>query len=355
MCTIEALWAHVPALAGALEGHHLVGDALHGGVDGGGAGLPGLLHIGLGSQVRAAALEQGELDAADLGAGGLLHGLSQVSGQAAQLGVAEAVGGGGLGLGHEGAVGVVDALGHGHHALAGLIIDGLHVGEELVHVEVGLGQIHQVGAAAGEGGQGGGTGQPAGVAAHDLDNGDHAGVVYVGVLPDLGAGGGDILGGRGEAGAVVGAVQVVVDGLGHAHDAALIAHLLHILGDLVAGVHGVVAAVVEEVAHIVLLKNLQNALIIGIVHIGVGQLIAAGAQGGGGGVLEQVQLRGVLLGHVVQLVLQNALDAVGGAQHPGDAVRLQSGLDDALSAGVNDGGGASGLANDACAGEFFHV
>ena len=177
----------------------------------------------------------------------------------------------------------------------------------------------------------------------------------MGVLPDLGAGGGDVLGGRGEAGAVVGAVQVVVNGLGYAHDAALIAHLLHILGDLVAGVHGVVAAVVEEVADIVLLEYLQDAPVIGVIHIGVGQLIAAGAQGRGGGELQQIQLRGVLLSHIVQLVLQHALDSVGGPQNAGDAVSLQSGLNHALSTGVNDCGRTSGLANDAGAGQLLHV
>ena len=99
-------------------------------------------------------------------------------------------------------------------------------------------------------------GQPAGMAAHDLNNGHHPSVIDPGVFVDLDAGGGDILGGGGEAGAVVGSKQVVVDGLGHAHHAALIADLLHVLADLVAGVHGVVAAVVEEVAHVVLLEDL---------------------------------------------------------------------------------------------------
>ena len=154
---------------------------------------------------------------------------------------------------------------------------------------------------------------------------------------------------------MVGAVQVVVDGLGHAHDAALIAHLLHILGDLVAGVHGVVAAVVEEVAHVVFLEDLQDALVVGVVLVGIGQLIAAGAQGRGGGVLEQLQLGGVLLTHIVELVLQHALDAVGGAQHPGDAVGLQSGLDGALGAGVDDRRGAAGLTDDTCSSKFAHV
>mgnify|MGYP006922480915 CR=1 FL=1 len=41
---------------------------------------------------------------------------------------------GGLALGDEGAVGVVDALGHGHHAVALLGVDLLHLGNELVHV-----------------------------------------------------------------------------------------------------------------------------------------------------------------------------------------------------------------------------
>ena len=104
----------------------------------------------------AAALEEGELDAADLHAEGPLHRGGQMGGQTAQLGMAEAVGGRGLGLGDEGAVGVVDALGHGHQAVPVLVVDGLDVGQEALHVEVGLRQIDQVGAAAGEGGQGGG-------------------------------------------------------------------------------------------------------------------------------------------------------------------------------------------------------
>lgn len=100
-----------------------------------------------------AALEEGELDATDLHTEGLLHRGSQVGGQTAQLGVAETIGGRGLGLGDKGAVGVVDALGHGHQAVSALVVDGLDVSEEALHVEVGLGQIDQVGAAAGEGGR----------------------------------------------------------------------------------------------------------------------------------------------------------------------------------------------------------
>ena len=60
--------------------------------------------------MSAAALEQGELYAADLGAGLLLDDGSEQRGEAAELGVAEAVGSAGLGLGDEAAVCIVDAL-----------------------------------------------------------------------------------------------------------------------------------------------------------------------------------------------------------------------------------------------------
>ena len=95
-----------------------------------------------------AALQQIQLDAADLGAGLLLQHLGQDGGQTAQLGVAEAVVGGHLGLGHEVTVFVVDTLGHGNDAVAGGVVDLLHVLDELGHAEVGLGQIDQVGAGA---------------------------------------------------------------------------------------------------------------------------------------------------------------------------------------------------------------
>ena len=212
----------------------------------------------------------------------------------------------------------------------------------------------QIGAESGPGGQSGGTGQPAGMPAHDLDDGHHASVIDVGVMPDLHTGGGDILGGAGKAGAVVCAVEVVVDGLGDAHDAALVAHLLHILGDLVAGIHGVVAAVIEEITHIIFLEDLQNALIVRIVLVRVGKLIPAGAQCRGGGVLEKLQLLGGFLAHIIQLVLQHALDPVGGAQYAGDTISFQRRLDGALGAGIDDGSGAAGLTDDTCSSKFAH-
>ncbi|MFR6426330.1 MAG: hypothetical protein ACLUNO_13005, partial [Oscillospiraceae bacterium] len=56
-------------------------------------------------------------------------------------------------------------------------------------------------------------------------------------------------GGAGKAGAVIGTEEVIVNGLGArpGSRAAVPIARLHVTADLVAGVHGVVAAVIEEI------------------------------------------------------------------------------------------------------------
>ena len=95
-----------------------------------------------------------------------------------------------------------------------------------------------------------------------------------------------------------------------------------------------------------LLEHLQDAAIIGIVHLGVRDLVAAGAQGGGGGVLQQTQLLGILQTHVEQAIAENALDAVLRAQHLGDDAGFQGRVNDAVSAGVDHRRRPTGLTDD---------
>ena len=94
----------------------------------------------------------------------------------------------------------MDALGYGDHTAAGLLVDALDVGKERVHVEISLGQVDEVGTRAVLRRERGGGSQPTGVAAHDLDNADHARVVDVRVLIDLHQARRDVLGGAGVAG-----------------------------------------------------------------------------------------------------------------------------------------------------------
>ena len=212
---LAAIAAGVP---GAVQGHHLVREAGGGCLYCGLSRQIGLPHVGQGGQMRTAPLEQGEFNPPYFNPQGPLHGLSQQGGQPAQLGMAEAVGGRGLGLGDKGSVPIVNALGDGHQAVAGVLIDPLYVGQKGLHGEIHLGEVDEVGAGPGPGGQPGGTGQPAGMAAHDLHDHHSPCVIDPGVLVKLHAGGGDVLGGAGIAGAVVGAGQVVVDGFGDPDD-----------------------------------------------------------------------------------------------------------------------------------------
>ena len=103
------------------------------------------------------------------------------------------------------------------------------------------------------------------------------------------------------------------------------------------------------------LEHLKDALVISVIQFGIGDLIAAGAKGGGGGVLQKPQFFGIFQSHIEQAVIQNALDAVLRTQHLSDGARLQSRVDHAVSTGVDHGRGASGLADDAGASQFIHI
>ncbi len=192
--------------------------------------------------------------------------------------MAEAIGSRGLSLGYEGTVCVVDALRYSYDNIVVLLPQCGNVFQELVHVKVNFRQVNQISRIASNGSQGSSACQPACVTAHDLDDGNLTLVVYVGILVNFCDGSSDILSSRSEARAVIGAEQVVVDGLRNAHNAAVVANLLHILRDLVAGIHGVVTAVVEEVTNVILLEDLKDALIIGVVYVRISDLVAAGTQ-----------------------------------------------------------------------------
>ena len=118
-------------------------------------------------------------------------------------------------------------------------------------------------------------------------------------------------------------------------------------GDDAGGVGGVVAADVEEVLDVVLLEGLEDLLAVGLVG-----LVAGGAQGGGGGLGDALEQVG---GEVIEgdeVVVDDAADAVLGAEDFADLARLLGGgegFDDADEGLVDDGGGAAGLADDCVA------
>ena len=188
--------------------------------------------------------------------------------------------------------------------------------------------------------QGGGGGDPAGVAAHELHH-HHMDGQGGGVKGQLQGGHRGIFGRTAEAGAVVRDGQVIINGLGDSDDPQLVAGLAGQLIDLVAGVHGIVAAVVEEVADVELLEALQHRRV-----VRVGELPPAGAQSGGGGAGQQVQLLLAELTQIHQVPGQNAFCTEPGAVDSFDLL-MELGLPDSSQQGaVDDRGGAAAMGDE---------
>ena len=131
----------------------------------------------------------------------------------------------------------------------------------------------------------------------------------------------DVLRDRAEAGAAVGDRQVVVDGLRHVD--RLDADSRSVLGELrhlEAGVGRVVAAVVEEVADVVRLEHLDQALVLRAVVLEPLQLVAAEPNAPPGVWRSAAIAAARLLAGVDQVFGQRADDAVAAGVDLADAV-----------------------------------
>ena len=340
----------IGAVGDALQGHHLAGDALKRSLDSSTADLIGLGDVGAAGQVAGAALQGGKLDAAGLGVQIAGHDVGQIAGGAGQGLVAESVHCVDIvgQLTDIAAILELDALRHRDDDAGLLLLHHAHLLDEVLHMEGDFGQADHVHALAVVAlGQCGGGGQPAGVAAHDLDDGDILGAVDGGVADDLLHHHADVLGRRAVAGSVVGDHQIVVDGLRHAHEADVALDALAVLSQLADGVHRVVAADVEEAADVQLFEDGEELLVQGLVGVPVGQLVAAAAEEAGGGALEQldVEVIGQQGGQVHDPLLQQTGDAVAHAVDDVRAAALAA-LEHTSQTCVDDRGGAAGLAND---------
>ena len=249
---------------------------------------------------------------------------------------------------HVAAVLQLHALADGNHHRGVVLLHGGHLVNEAVHMEGNLRQANHVHAVAVVAhGQRRRRRQPARVAAHDLHQGHVGRAVHRGVPDDLLHHHADVLGRRAVAGGVVGELQVVVDGLRDAHEADVAADPRAVAAELVDGVHAVVAADVEEVLDVVLLQQVEDFAEGGVILLGLGQAVAAGAQEGAGRALEdlKVQVGADHRAHVHHALLQEALDAVAHAvdmiRAPADRILKNTG-----QAGVDDGCRAAALADN---------
>ena len=163
---------------------------------------------------------------------------------------------------------------------------------------------------------------------------------------DFHDGAGVVLGNGAKAGAMIGVRQIVINCFGDADDAHFVAAPEGFLMDFIGGVLRIVAAGIKEIANVVGLKHLEKA-----VHVPGGlfgflfeiNLVSAGAEGRSGGVFESFDGFGPFLAQINQMLVENAEDAVPAAINMGEATMMAGLLHDARHAGIDDGGGASGL------------
>ena len=160
---------------------------------------------------NAAALGVAQADRAGLITGSLLDLIGQLLADTSQARMAEGVQIGRF-VDHLPNIWQVAALSHHHHSIMlVVVVVVLEQRTDMVDVYVLLGDQNHVRAA----GHAGGVGDPAGIAAHHLDH-HHAVVRIGGGMDAVDSLGGNHYGGV-EAEGLVGAVDVVVNGLGHAY------------------------------------------------------------------------------------------------------------------------------------------
>ena len=219
---------------------------------------------------------------------------------------------------------VSDTLGYNDHTLAVVFFHLLiYVCKELVSRERYFRQINEVRSQALVASKSRCSRQPTCVTTHCLNDGDHRSVVYGCVKFQFHSGRSYVLCSRAVTRAVICAKKVVVYRLWHAHYAALPTRLVHILADLVAGVHRIVAAVVEEITDIILLKYFQKSLIIRLVNFFWFELVSYATQSRRRSIFEQHKFAHILFANVVKLFIEYALDTVSGTVYRGNAILLQ--------------------------------
>ena len=165
--------------------------------------------------------------------------------------------------------------------------------------------------------------QPAGISAHDFDDGNCRNVVYLAVADDFGEGRCDIFCSRAKSWTVIGLWQVVVDGLWCAHNIQVADIMLFdVSRQLVHCVHRVVSADVNKVSDLTLDQRIDDFFQLRFIR--VVELETAGAQCCRRCVAEQIQLFRRCQ-NIGQIDIMSADDALDSVDRSIDAVYLAAG------------------------------
>ena len=200
-------------------------------------------------------------------------------------------------------------------------------------------------------GESGSGGDPTGAAAHDFDDRNEIALTHGFVVTsELANGRRDVLDHAAIAGSVVSDGEIVIDRFRNADDAKVVALLLSQFRNFVGGVLRIVASDVEKVTDVVGLENLEDALVVALFL----QLVTARTESGAGRVTESANLLLRLRREIDQILLQDAEHAIQSAVDFLNAFMVQSLGNNAGDTGVDDSGGAPGLAHQNISYEFSH-
>ena len=145
---------------------------------------------------------------------------------------------------------------------------------------------------------------------------------------------------------MIGVGQIVIDRFRDADDSHVIAAADGFVLDFVGCILRIVAAGIKKIADVMGLKNLKKP-----VHFPGGpfrflfeiDLVTAGAEGGGRGMLERLDGFGQFLAQINQVLVENSKNAVPPAKYMGNAAMTHRFLHHSSQTGIDDGGWTPGL------------
>ena len=162
----------------------------------------------------------------------------------------------------ESAVFVMDSLGYTDDNVAVFLKGSINFPEKFFYIEIRFRKINEKWVVSGVfPGKGSGSGEPACVTSHDLDNGDRFFLINTGVQGDLTDSGSYVTGSASEARGMVCVYKIVINGLRLAEDTDITVDLFGIAGKLADGIHGIIAANVQKITDLHPVEFVKNGLI----------------------------------------------------------------------------------------------
>lgn len=228
---------------------------------------------------------------------------------------------------HRSAFCIGDSFGNGDGDEAVLLVNAVHIRQELVRIKGTLRQVNEVRTVIHIlTGQCGGCGEEACMTAHynaDIDAAQRT-VVQIHSSECLA----DEASGRAEARAVVVLLKVIVDGLRNVDGAQVVVRSFCLLVHDADGVRGIVTADVEEIADVVGLHDLEHAGAVFFIRF-----ITSGKEARGRSACHLLQVVGRFAGQIDEVFVNDAAYAVNRSIDGGHLAELagfESNADDAL-------------------------